>query len=46
MYVMRDEGGAIVGVFVSMQEGYAEEFIEPGSKELSDFYELLKGGQE
>lgn len=34
-YVRRDEGQNIVGVYTALQPGYAEEWLEDGSPELT-----------
>lgn len=41
MFVMRNEDGQIVGVFANLQPELAEEYLEPESVELSEFYGRL-----
>lgn len=39
MYVQRNEQGKIIGVFVALQPGFAEEFLLETSSEIAEFYQ-------
>lgn len=44
MFVQRNESGEIVGVYAARQPGYAEEFLDVKSQEISEFYKRLEEG--
>jgi hypothetical protein len=44
MYVKRDEHSLIIGVFTSLQPGYAEELLDKNDAEISAFYERVDNG--
>lgn len=42
MYVERSSDGDIVGVYTSLQAGYAEEFLQEDSAEIDEFFKKLE----